>query len=69
MICPVTNTSDCISVAKVMLNGGKGIKQMKNRVVHLLKNAGKAPFQVYSGIIYLYSEGNTPNSFLKHLVK
>ena len=43
MICPVTNTSDCISVAKVMLNGGKGIKQMKNRVAHLLKNAGKSP--------------------------
>ena len=52
-----------------MLNGEKGIKQMMNRVVHLLKNAGKAPFQSYSGIIYLYSEGNTPNSFLKHLVK
>lgn len=69
MICTVTNTSDCISVTKVMLNGGKGIKQMKNRVAHLLKNAGKAPFQGCSGIIYLYSEGKTPNSFLKHLVK
>jgi len=26
-----------------MLNGGKWIKQMMNRVVHLLKNAGKSP--------------------------
>ena len=29
----------------------------------------KSPFQGYSGTIYLYSEGNTPNSFLKHFVK
>ena len=69
MICTVTNTSDCISVAKVMLNGGKGIKQMKNQVAHLLKNAGIALKWGFSGIIYLYSEGKTPNSFLKHLVK
>ena len=37
-----------------MLNGGKGIKQMMNRVVHLLKNAGKAPFQaIPASFIYI----------------
>gem|GEM_PF-5405045 len=42
---------------------------MKNQVAHLLKNAGIALKWGFSGIIYLYSEGKTPNSFLKHLVK
>ena len=33
-----------MSAAKVMQNGGKGIKQMMIRMVHLLNHAGKAPF-------------------------